>query len=120
MAVELIMPKLSMTMEEGHIVSWLKGEGEEVEEGEVILEVLSDKTNFEVEAPADGVLLKKIYEEDDVVPVTEVIGYIGEEGENIDDLLEESREEEKKSKDTDQNNNPNHNKKKDYLKKKEN
>jgi pyruvate dehydrogenase E2 component (dihydrolipoamide acetyltransferase) len=95
MAVELIMPKLSMTMEEGHIVSWLKDEGEEVEEGEVILEVLSDKTNFEVEAPADGVLLKKIYEEDDVVPVTEVIGYIGEEGENIDELLEESRAEEK-------------------------
>lgn len=98
MAVELIMPKLSMTMEEGHIVSWLKDEGEEVEEGEVILEVLSDKTNFEVEAPADGVLLKKIYQEDDVVPVTEVIGYIGEEDENIDELLEESREEEKKSK----------------------
>src|SRR6056297_3260333 len=100
MAVELIMPKLSMTMEEGHIVSWLKGEGEEVEEGEVILEVLSDKTNFEVEAPAEGVLLKKIYEEDDVVPVTEVIGYIGEEGENIDDLLEESREEEKDADET--------------------
>jgi pyruvate dehydrogenase E2 component (dihydrolipoamide acetyltransferase) len=92
MAVELIMPKLSMTMEEGHIVSWLKDEGEEVEEGEVILEVLSDKTNFEVEAPAEGVLLKKIYQEDDVVPVTEVIGYIGEEGENIDELLEESEE----------------------------
>lgn len=98
MAVELIMPKLSMTMEEGHIVSWLKDEGEEVEEGEVILEVLSDKTNFEVEAPADGVLLKKIYQEDDLVPVTEVIGYIGEEGENIDDLLEERGEEKESQK----------------------
>jgi len=93
MATELIMPKLSMTMEEGHIVSWLKEEGEELEEGEVILEVMSDKTNFEVEAPAGGVLLKKIYGEDEIVPVTEVIGYIGEEGENIDELLEESRDE---------------------------
>jgi len=97
MATELIMPKLSMTMEEGHIVSWLKEEGEEVEEGEVILEVLSDKTNFEVEAPAGGVLLKKIYEEDEVVPVTEVIGYIGAEGENIEDLLESKEDEEEES-----------------------
>lgn len=87
MAEELIMPKLSMTMEEGQIVNWLVDEGDAVEEGEVILEVLSDKTNFEIEAPASGVLLKKIYDADDVVPVTEVIGYIGEEGEDIEDLI---------------------------------
>ncbi|MGM0603197.1 MAG: biotin/lipoyl-containing protein, partial [Bacillota bacterium] len=92
MAEELIMPKLSMTMEEGQIVNWLVDEGDEVEEGEVILEVLSDKTNFEVEAPASGILLKKFYEADDVVPVTEVIGYIGEEGEDIEDLISDKED----------------------------
>jgi len=95
MAEELIMPKLSMTMEEGQIVNWLVDEGDAVEEGEVILEVLSDKTNFEVEAPASGVLLKKFYEADDVVPVTEVIGYIGEEGEDIEDLIADKADEAK-------------------------
>ncbi|ADQ15703.1 dihydrolipoamide acetyltransferase family protein [Halanaerobium hydrogeniformans] len=92
MASELIMPKLSMTMEEGQIVNWLKDEGEEVEAGEVILEVLSDKTNFEIESPDNGILLKKLYQEDDVVPVTEVIAYIGEEDEDIDELIDKTEE----------------------------
>ena len=94
MASELIMPKLSMTMEEGQIVNWLKDEGEKVEVGEVILEVLSDKTNFEIESPDNGILLKKLYQEDDIVPVTEVIAYIGEEDEDIDELLSKDKAEE--------------------------
>lgn len=63
-------------MEEGYIVSWKKNEGEKVEKGDVLFEVMSDKTNFEVEALHDGYLIKKLYEpSEDPIPVTTVIGY---------------------------------------------
>ena len=81
MATEIIMPKLGMSMEEGKIVRWLKTEGETVETGEPILEVETDKVNMEVEALASGILLKILRNPGDVVPVTEIIGYIGEPGE---------------------------------------
>jgi len=53
---EIRMPKLSDTMEEGTILKWVKGEGDEVRRGEVIAEVSSDKASFELEAEADGTL----------------------------------------------------------------
>lgn len=52
------MPKLSSTMEQGQIVNWLKEEGDEVEKGEVLFEVETDKANVEVEAPKGGFLRK--------------------------------------------------------------
>ena len=52
MAAELLMPKLGMTMEEGTVVKWYKKVGEAVKEGEILLEILTDKVNMEVEAPA--------------------------------------------------------------------
>jgi len=76
MIKEIIMPKLGETMEEGYIVSWKKNEGEKVEKGDVLFEVMSDKTNFEVEALHEGYLIKKLYEpSEDPIPVTTVIGY---------------------------------------------
>jgi pyruvate dehydrogenase E2 component (dihydrolipoamide acetyltransferase) len=86
MAVEVIMPKAGMAMEEGTVVKWLKKEGDKVETGEPLLEILTDKVNMEIEAPASGVLLKILAEDGEVVPVTQIIGYIGEEGEKITDL----------------------------------
>ena len=83
MATPVIMPKFGMAQEEATIVRWYKQEGERVEQGEPLLEVMTDKVNMDVEAPASGVLLKARYEPDDVVPVTVVIGYIGELGEQI-------------------------------------
>ncbi len=56
MAVEITMPKLSDTMEEGKILRWLKKEGDAVEAGEVIAEVETDKADMELEASATGVL----------------------------------------------------------------
>ncbi|HPP29386.1 MAG TPA: hypothetical protein PLE69_00490, partial [bacterium] len=76
---EIIMPKLGETMEEGYLVSWKKNEGEKVEKGEVLFEVMSDKTNFEVESLHSGYLRKKLYEpSDNAIPVTTVIGYISD------------------------------------------
>ena len=87
MAKEVIMPKLGMTMEEGEILKWHKEEGQEVKKGEVLLEVMSDKTALEVESNFEGLLLKRIYNEGDVVPVLETIAIIGKEGEDISGLL---------------------------------
>jgi len=79
--IEVIMPKLGLTMEEGTIIRWLKGEGEEVEKGEPLFEVQTDKVVMEVEAPASGILGKILTPEGDTVPVVQVIAYLLEPGE---------------------------------------
>ncbi|WP_327083132.1 biotin/lipoyl-containing protein, partial [Streptococcus equi] len=84
MAVEIIMPKLGVDMQEGEIIEWKKQEGDPVNEGDILLEIMSDKTNMELEAEDSGVLLKITRQAGETVPVTEVIGYIGAAGEAID------------------------------------
>lgn len=83
MAHEIIMPKAGIDMTEGQIVKWLKKEGDPVAAGEIILEIMTDKTSMEIEAEASGVLLKIVRQDGENVPITEVIGYIGEAGEEI-------------------------------------
>lgn len=98
MATAVFMPKLSMTMETGTVIQWFKQEGDPVREGDVLLEVLTDKINIEVESYSTGTLLKIYYGPDQVVPVNQVIGYVGEAGENVPDTppaLESSANEEK-------------------------
>lgn len=89
MAFEIIMPKAGIDMTEGQIVKWLKKEGDPVKEGEIILEIMTDKTSMEIEAEESGILLKIVHNDGDTVPVTEVIGYIGEENESVDTLMPE-------------------------------
>ncbi|MFP3391967.1 dihydrolipoamide acetyltransferase family protein [Brevibacillus sp. SIMBA_040] len=83
MATAVFMPKLSMTMETGTVIQWFKQEGDQVREGDVLLEVLTDKINIEVESYTTGTLLKIYYGADQVVPVNQVIGYVGEANENV-------------------------------------
>ena len=85
MATEIYMPKNGMDMVEGTIVRWLKEVGDKVEKDEPIMEIETDKITMESEAPADGVLLAKYFEDGDVVPVLTVLGYIGEAGEKVPD-----------------------------------
>ncbi len=87
MAVEVIMPKLDMTMEEATIIRWLKQEGEWVEKGEPILEIMTEKIVMEVEAPASGILAGIRVGPDDVVPVGQVIAYILAPGEKLEDVV---------------------------------
>lgn len=89
MAFEIIMPKAGIDMTEGQVVKWLKKEGDPVKEGEIILEIMTDKTSMEIEAEASGILLKIVHPDGDTVPVTEVIGYIGAENESVDTLMPE-------------------------------
>lgn len=84
MAVEIIMPKAGMAMEEGTVIKWLKKIGEHVDSGEPLLEIETDKTSMEVESPAAGYLIKTLKDAGDVVPVTQVIGYLGELNEKVD------------------------------------
>jgi pyruvate dehydrogenase E2 component (dihydrolipoamide acetyltransferase) len=93
MATKVIMPKQGLQMTEGTIVEWKVSEGDSVEDEQAILEIETDKLSIDVNAPAGGVLLKILHGQGDVVPVTEMIGIIGEEGEDISALLEEAGKE---------------------------
>ncbi|MGB3414504.1 MAG: dihydrolipoamide acetyltransferase family protein [Microbacteriaceae bacterium] len=81
--IPLIMPKMSMTMEEGTVVAWHKEAGDSVRQGEVVAEVLTDKVDMEVEATHDGVLSRIVAQVDDVVKVGDPIGYIESEQEDL-------------------------------------
>lgn len=63
MVTKVVMPKLSLTMKEGSVGKWYKKEGEPVEKGEPIVEIVSEKATYDLEAPASGVLRKIFVEE---------------------------------------------------------
>jgi pyruvate dehydrogenase E2 component (dihydrolipoamide acetyltransferase) len=80
------MPKAGMAMEEGTVVEWFKQEGDVVEAGEPLLEIETDKVNMEIESTDSGVLLKILKGAGEVIPVTQIIAYIGEPGEEIENV----------------------------------
>jgi pyruvate dehydrogenase E2 component (dihydrolipoamide acetyltransferase) len=90
MAIKIEMPKLSDTMEEGVIASWNVKEGDLVEAGDIIAEVETDKATMEVEAFDEGTVLKILVEAGDAVPLGGLMAVLGEEGEDISDILEEA------------------------------
>ncbi|WP_340103831.1 pyruvate dehydrogenase complex dihydrolipoamide acetyltransferase [Rhodohalobacter sp. 8-1] len=92
MAEKIEMPKLSDTMEEGVIASWNVKEGDKVESGDVIAEVETDKATMEVEVFDAGTILKIMVQEGDAVPLGGTMAIIGEEGEDISDLLGDESE----------------------------
>jgi pyruvate dehydrogenase E2 component (dihydrolipoamide acetyltransferase) len=89
MAEVIRMPRLSDTMEEGNIISWLKKVGDKVEVGDVLAEVETDKATMDLESFNDGTLLY-IGKDSGTVPVDEVIAIIGDKGEDVEALLAES------------------------------
>lgn len=85
MAIEMIMPKVDMDQETGTVVEWLKGNGQQVEEGETILVIETDKIAIDVEAPGTGILDGISANPGDVIPIGTVIAYILAEGEKLPD-----------------------------------
>ncbi|HEY7151938.1 MAG TPA: dihydrolipoamide acetyltransferase family protein, partial [Solirubrobacterales bacterium] len=81
MSAEVVMPRLSDSMEEGTILRWLKSPGEEVALGEELVEIETDKANMVYEAPAAGSLIEIVAAEGDTLPIGEVIARLGEPGE---------------------------------------
>jgi pyruvate dehydrogenase E2 component (dihydrolipoamide acetyltransferase) len=90
MADVIVMPKLGLTMKEGKIAKWHKNEGDEVNEGETLLEVATDKLTNEVEANKSGFIRKLLAKEGDVIPCLEPIAIIGNKDEDISSLLSQS------------------------------
>ena len=91
MPVDIVMPKLGLTMTEGLIVEWKKKEGDDVKKGEVLFVLETEKVTYEVEAPEDGVLGKIVVGEQDTVPVGALVAYILKPGESADDLGDAAR-----------------------------
>lgn len=81
------MPALSSTMKEGRVVSWLKNEGDEIEAGEAIMVVESDKADMDVEAFEDGILAKIIVAEGEMAPVGEAVALIASSPEEIASVI---------------------------------
>lgn len=94
MAAELKVPSLGMDMEEVNIVRWLVEEGAEVEKGDPVLEIDTDKTSFEIEAPATGVIQGLQGQEGDTLPVGATLAYIGSPGEKAPVQSAQDREQE--------------------------
>jgi 2-oxoglutarate dehydrogenase E2 component (dihydrolipoamide succinyltransferase) len=78
--VDLIMPKMGESVAEATVIKWLKEEGDTIELDEPVLEIATDKVDSEVPSPVEGVLSKKLFNEDDVVKVGEAIALIETEG----------------------------------------
>ena len=75
-AIKITMPALSSTMKEGRVVTWLKSEGDEIEAGEAIMVVESDKADMDVEAFEDGYLAKILTQEGETAEVGAVVALV--------------------------------------------
>src|SRR5437660_7456135 len=84
MPVELEMPELAESVIEGEIVKWLVKEGDRVHQDQLIVEVMTDKVTVEVPSPYEGILLKQVAKEGDVVPIGKPIAIFGKEGETLE------------------------------------
>ena len=93
MVAQIKMPRLSLTMTEGTVLKWYKEEGTPVTKGEPVLLVFGEKTEYEIESPEAGVLLKKLAMDNDEVPVSGLLGVVGEPGEEIPEFVEEVKSE---------------------------
>jgi len=76
MTVEIVMPKMGESIQEGKVLQWLKKEGDKIERDQPILEISTDKVDTEVPAPVDGILVKILVQPDDTVEVGVVVGII--------------------------------------------
>jgi pyruvate dehydrogenase E2 component (dihydrolipoamide acetyltransferase) len=88
MPVDIVMPKLGLTMTEGLIVEWKKKEGDEVQKGEVLFVLETEKVTYEVEAPEDGVLGKIVVQEQEAILVGALVVYLLKPGESTADLTD--------------------------------
>lgn len=82
--IEVKMPRLGVTMQNGTVSNWLYEEGDRVEEGEYLFELETEKSTLEIEATASGILRKILIPDGEEVPINTVLAIIAEEGEEVD------------------------------------
>ena len=85
--VELIMPKMGESVAEATVINWLKEIGDKVEADEAVVEIATDKVDSEIPSEVDGILIKKLFDIDEVVKVGQAIAIIETEGEVENDDL---------------------------------
>jgi pyruvate dehydrogenase E2 component (dihydrolipoamide acetyltransferase) len=83
MATDVMMPRLSDSMEEGTVLKWLVEVGGEVKRGEPLVEIETDKANMTYEADSDGVLIEVLAQEGETLPIGQVIARVGASGEEV-------------------------------------
>jgi pyruvate dehydrogenase E2 component (dihydrolipoamide acetyltransferase) len=84
MATPVILPRQGQSVETCIITAWLKKKGEQVSKGDLLFSYETDKAAFDLESPADGILLETFYSEGDEVPVLTSVAVIGTAGENTE------------------------------------
>ena len=87
MAIKVTMPRLSDTMTEGTVATWLKKVGDKISEGDILAEIETDKATMEFESFNEGTLLHIGIQEGETAPVDSLLAIIGNEGEDISALL---------------------------------
>ncbi|UFH46781.1 2-oxo acid dehydrogenase subunit E2 [Flavobacterium galactosidilyticum] len=87
MAIKITMPRLSDTMTEGTVATWLKKVGDKVSEGDILAEIETDKATMEFESFNEGTLLYIGIPEGETAPVDSLLAIIGKEGEDISSLI---------------------------------
>jgi len=92
MANPVIMPRQGQSVESCIISSWFKNEGDEIKKGDLLFSYETDKAAFECESEFAGVLLKRLYQEGDEVPVLKIVAIIGNPGESIDQFIDSSQD----------------------------
>ncbi len=80
---EIVMPKMGESVIEATIIKWLKNEGDKVKADETLLEIATDKVDSEIPAPSDGILVKRLCKEGEVVPVGKAIAIISTDGDAV-------------------------------------
>ncbi len=90
MAEIITMPRLSDTMEEGTVASWLKKVGDKVSEGDILAEIETDKATMEFESFHEGILLHIGVQEGETTEVDKLLAIIGEKGEDVSSLLKDA------------------------------
>ena len=91
MTTKLRVPLFDANITEGVLNSWRKRVGDAVERGEPLVDLVTDKANFEIESPANGTLLKIVAGEKSTVPAGYVIAVVGDANESVPDVTDENR-----------------------------
>jgi pyruvate dehydrogenase E2 component (dihydrolipoamide acetyltransferase) len=92
MSVAVIMPRQGQSVESCILTEWYKSEGDQVSKGDILFAYETDKAAFEEEAPEDGVLLSRFFEEGDEVPVLQNVAVIGAPGDNVEEFRPQGEE----------------------------
>ena len=84
--IEILMPKMGESVTEATIIKWVKNEGDKVKADETIVEIATDKVDSEIPAPSDGVLVKKLCKDGDVIAVGKPIAIISSDASSVIDV----------------------------------